>query len=275
MTKQHTVNPFKCKCGNSGSPTCVRNYCRHCCDGLNCVRHPKQKKVKPINVRHPKQKKVKPIKKPYKKPVCLVCEKNEPTHMCINKNCSECCENISCKIHFIECECGDKVSLRKACGKTKSCSGKCCTDSHCNFHFDTDEHLQIKDFNDFKVRLYKCSNLPVRIISIIVDEYLDNRIKCSQCDYKFDDLNDAIACHHCDKWVCWYDDNCSRTNNDLTLCLTCYDQISSDDVFEEVDDDDDEVDDDEVDYDDDHDDGSTFVEDFYQYDYDYGFPFTW
>ena len=137
MTKQHTmVNHFKCKCGNKGSPTCVKNYCCHCCDGLDCVRHPVQKKVKLMKI-------------PYKKPVCPVCEKNEPTFACIDKNCSECCENISCKIHLIECKCGDKVSLRKACGKNKSCSAKCCQDSHCNFHFDTDEHLKIKDFNDF------------------------------------------------------------------------------------------------------------------------------
>jgi len=194
--------------------------------------HPKPKKVKP--------KKVKPkkVKIPYKKPVCSVCKKNEPTYECIDKNCRECCKNIICKIHFIECKCGNRVSLQGACGKTRSCSGKCCSDSHCNFHFDTDEHFQTKDFNDFKVRLYKCSNLPVKIISIIIDEYLDNRRKCSECDYKFDDMNDAIACHNCDQWVCCYDDNdltfCSMTNdNDLTFCITCYDQMSSDDDEEE------------------------------------------
>ena len=221
---------YKCKCGDTGSPKCMYHYCKHCCEG--CERHPAENHPIPRNVP-----KFRSIQK--KEPVCAMCEKYRPC--CIDQNCDNCCQNVVCKTHFTDCKCGIRLSNRTPCC-TNSCSGKCCTDSHCNFHFDTNENLKSSDFNDFKVLLYRNTNLPVKLITIIIDEYFDNRPKCCECSFKFDyDIDeyedDVTTCFECNKWLC-RDCSISRTNWDgdfstYHYCNMC-NADSSDDESDET-----------------------------------------
>lgn len=221
---------FKCKCDNIGSPKCINHYCKHCCDGLNCERH--------IGSDYPKTRKqpilaIQPI---ITKPVpacCTVCEKQlnyRSDNGCIEKNCSNCCQEQKCSSHFTDCICGVRVSRKNCCTNsscsTNSCSGKCYTDSHCNFHFDTDEDLEDSNYIDYKVLLYKTTELPVKLITTIIDDYFDNRACCSECAFKFPneifhDMTDYSAwCSGCDKWVCSYE--CSVYDCDCSYyCNTC------------------------------------------------------
>jgi len=72
-----------------------------------------------------------------------------------------------------------------------------------------------KDLIYCKVALGSKRVLPSELINMIVNEYLDNRLKCSVCKYKFLDIEDDISygfarvCFICNQWVC---ENCSSTS---------------------------------------------------------------
>lgn len=205
----------KCKCNNFGSKNCINNYCHKCCDGVNCSEH--EFKIKQC-----------------------ICKKSYFNKKCIDKKCMECCSNIKCETHFIFCKCNkNKVNKYTLC-KTKSCSGKCCDDSHCDYHFDTCHELTNNDFNNFKVLLASTRKLPIEIIRFIIDEYLDNRLKCEECGHKFLDIESDISngvatvCEHCNKWICdsYYGD-CSTLNCAFyvhSVCMTCYNMITDDEM---------------------------------------------
>jgi hypothetical protein len=112
------------------------------------------------------------------------------------------------------CHCGQIGKYNKLC-TTKSCSKKCCTDSHCSVHFDTFEEMTTDDANDIKMILYNQKpQLSVDLINLIVDGYVDNRLKCYNCNFKFLDLDDAFSygyiayCHMCNKCFC---ENCFQS----------------------------------------------------------------
>jgi len=212
-----------CKCKNTGSPHCINHLCGRCCDGRNCEMHSYNQR-------------------------CSGCNCKSIVSKCIDEKCYQCCENKQCDKHYTNCKCGKRANLQ--C-KTFSCCGKCCTSSHCEFHFKCDHGLTNRDFNDYKMMLYTNKMLPVELINSIVDDYLDNRIRCCECDYKFLDIeNDcvngsAIVCDGCDQWVCdhWVSD-CSVSiacNKIERYCLSCYENLSTsneDDEDDENDEDD-------------------------------------
>lgn len=205
----------KCKCNKLGSKYCINGYCCNCCDGINCNTHD------------------------YKVKQCI-CKNKYFDKKCISQKCIDCCKNKNCNIHYIYCKCKiNKVNKNTLC-YTYSCSGKCCTDSHCSMHFDTCHELTTKEFNNFKMILASKRILPRELINIIVDEYLDNRIKCKECGYKFLDIESDISngvatvCEHCNKWVCdSYYGNCSTVNCAYyvhSVCMTCYNMISDEEL---------------------------------------------
>jgi hypothetical protein len=99
---------------------------------------------------------------------------------------------------------------------------------NCYDHFIQDDDLTKKILNDYKVSLNLIRGLPECLINKIVDEYVDARIKCVSCDYKFSSLNEDISdgyanvCYGCNKWVC---DICVTTEYSLykidKFCKVC------------------------------------------------------
>jgi len=180
---------YRCKCNNLGSPTCIHKYCRNCCDGINCWSHS------------------------YKTRECK-CKNRFFNTFCVDRKCDMCCKNVKCDEHYKLCKCKKKVIKKDLCN-TNSCSGKCCTDSHCTYHFSTGHEMVDKDFMYCKVALGSKRVLPTELINVIVDEYLDNRLKCAVCKYKFLDIEADIdygfarVCFICNEWVC---ENCSSTS---------------------------------------------------------------
>jgi hypothetical protein len=93
-----------------------------------------------------------------------------------------------------------------------------------------------KDFMSCKIILGSKHILPSELINVIVDEYLDNRLKCLICKYKFtdleNDLSDGFAkvCFICNEWVC---ENCSTFSliygTCETFCDFCENNISDSD----------------------------------------------
>jgi len=94
-----------------------------------------------------------------------------------------------------------------------------------------------KDFMYCKIILGSLHILPTHLINTIVDEYIDNRLKCGICDYKFLDIEDDISygfarvCFICNQWIC---ENCSSTlliyGTNETFCNLCeYIDSSSED----------------------------------------------
>ena len=201
---------YKCKCNNLGSPTCLNKYCKNCCNGINCNTHN------------------------YKTKECK-CKKSFFNKFCIDKKCNNCCNNNKCDEHFLLCKCKKKKVKKDKCN-TNSCSGKCCTYSHCSYHFDTCHEMTNKDFMNCKVILGSKNILPSELINIIIDEYLDNRLKCFVCNYKFLDLEDEISygsarvCFICNNWVC---ENCYSTSllygTIETFCDFCENSITDSD----------------------------------------------
>jgi len=155
---------------------------------------------------------------------------------CIDKKCYSCCNNNKCEEHFLLCKC-KKRKIKKDLCRTNSCCGKCCTDSHCDHHFDTGHEMTNKDLMYCKVILGSKGILPAELINIIVDEYIDNRLKCYICDYKFLDLENEISygsarvCYICNNWIC---ENCYSTSliygTIETFCDFCQYDIESDDT---------------------------------------------
>ena len=92
----------------------------------------------------------------------------------------------------------------------------------CGFHYLTKYNLTIKIINNYKIILLSLKILPVDIINSIINVYIDNRIICQLCDFKFNNLKyciknkDAVKCNICEKYTCY---NC--TINDL--CFNCCD----------------------------------------------------
>ena len=206
------MNNYKCKCNNLGSPSCINKYCKNCCNGINCSIHS------------------------YKLRGCE-CKKEFFNNLCIDKKCKRCCNNIKCDVHFILCKCKNGIIKKDTCN-TDSCSGKCCNDSDCTYHFDTGHEMVDKDFTYCKIVLGSKHVLPTNLINIIVDEYLDNRLKCIVCEYKFADIESDIdygfarLCFICNKWVC---ENCSSTKiiyatneSFCSFCEYCYSEMESD-----------------------------------------------
>lgn len=101
-----------------------------------------------------------------------------------------------------------------------------------------DMDLDEKILNDYKISLYQIQKLPVSIINKIIDEYIDTRTQCKDCNFVFSSLNDdildgcAIECSYCNQWICHY---CIRVVFiDYTFekfCQTCisYDKIENHD----------------------------------------------
>jgi hypothetical protein len=201
---------YKCKCNNIGSPHCFYKYCRNCCDGINCNLHE------------------------YKTKECI-CKETYFNKLCLDKKCRKCCNNKKCNEHFILCKCTKKVIKKDLCN-TNSCSGRCCNDSHCTYHFDTDHELTNKDFIWRKTVLGSKRIIPTEIINIIIDEYLDNRLKCIVCDHKFVDIENDISygfacvCYICNNWVCEICYLRKVINATCeTFCMLCDDKYSDSD----------------------------------------------
>jgi hypothetical protein len=100
-----------------------------------------------------------------------------------------------------------------------------------------------KDFIYYKIILGSKHILPTQLINTIIDEYLDNRLKCMVCDCKFLDIEIDIdygfarVCFICNKWVC---ENCSSTRiiyaTNETFCGFCeYESYEEDDEESESD----------------------------------------
>jgi len=191
------------------------------------------------------------------------CKKRTYDKSCINKLCEDCCENTICSEHYGKCAFCDNYRTLKGSdqvgrfGNTKSCStdacsGKCCPDRYCEYHFDVFENITQKDINDFKKILRSGKpSLPADIINIIVDEYVDNRRECYVCNKKISDFENAyeeyeiLACDRCHNWCCGENYNCIKFkennnngwwNRDIKICKKCYtkddDTVVSDDTIE-------------------------------------------
>lgn len=199
---------YVCKCKNTGSPHCINHLCGRCCDGRNCKMHAYNQR-------------------------CSGCNRKSIVSSCIDEKCYQCCDNIQCDKHFTNCNCGKRANLQ--C-ETFSCCGNCCTSSHCEYHFTCGHELTNRDFNNYKMMLYTKKMLPLELINSIVDDYLDNRIRCCECDYKLTDVGngceDALICDGCDKWVCddWVSDcsvKVSITYYIERYCRSCYENLST------------------------------------------------
>jgi hypothetical protein len=92
--------------------------------------------------------------------------------------------------------------------------------------------------NKYKVILITL--LPVNIIDLIIDQYIDNRILCKICDYKFYNFNKLYSnnlihkCFLCENnymcHKCFTDFN-TESNNNITIyynqlytCIECEDE---------------------------------------------------
>ena len=179
------INKFNlCRCGNIGNKYCIKNSCNSCdinCFDENCEIHK------------------------YRLRLCK-CGKKYFDNECNDNLCVLCCKNELCSTHFILCNCKiKKVKINTIC-KSKSCCSTCCNNSHCYFHFNTTKYLTTKDLNYYKFLLIK--KLPLEIVNYIINEYLDNRIICNICNYKFKNLSKALDndniqnCEICDDWIC-------------------------------------------------------------------------
>jgi DNA-directed RNA polymerase subunit RPC12/RpoP len=80
--------------------------------------------------------------------------------------------------------------------------------------------------------LFNIKEIPVELINKIVDEYVDNRYRCSKCNYKFLNLEQDLdnkrtyCCYYCSKYFCHpiINNNCStnRYFEDLPyICIDC------------------------------------------------------
>ena len=206
-------NPNLCKCGNLYSPYCIKNGCKNCCSGKDCQAHE------------------------YKLKLCN-CGKTNFDIECIERVCIQCCKNDLCEKHFIFCKCKiNKINIDTYC-TTKSCSGKCCYDSHCSFHFDTDENMSLKELNNYKILLLSRNKikLSIEIINIIIDDFLDNRIKCIICNNKYS-LDDAVCigdieqCESCNNWMC-FEICCNEYYSKSSFykwCINCSENLSNTD----------------------------------------------
>ena len=180
---------YRCKCNNLGSPSCINNYCKECCNGINCNTH-------------------------YYKLIECICKKKNYNKCCIDKKCNNCCNNKECDEHFVLCKCKKEIIKKNTCN-TNSCNGKCCNDSHCIYHFHTGHEMTNNDFVYAKIILGSKHIIPTELINKIIDEYLDNRLTCNVCNYKFEDIESDISygfakvCFICNNWVC---ENCSSTS---------------------------------------------------------------
>lgn len=211
QNREHRNKFTKCICNkNKFAPNCIIKKCLDCCDNELCIVH-KQKFNR-----------------------CIKCNISE--RKCDYKYCKDCCDNTKCKKHFILCKCSINF-ISKNCRYYK-CKN-CCTNRECHIHYVQDLDLTTEILNNYKIELYKSKKLPVEIVNIIVDDYLDARMKCSICNCKINFDNDIsngaiVKCDGCDDWICdsWYN-NCSKSKSDgyniYNYCIECYSYSESED----------------------------------------------
>ena len=83
------------------------------------------------------------------------------------------------------------------------CYVKCSKNYKCNKHF-----LQIKDItpkllNNYKLVLLLQNKIPVELIDIIIYQYVDNRPKCFNCNFKFTlSIRNYDFCNNCNNYMC-------------------------------------------------------------------------
>lgn len=207
INKHCNLHKTKCICGKTFSPSCINKLCKKCCSGIDCSIHK------------------------YKLDLCKCMYVNFEDN-CIDKLCINCCNNNNCSLHYIYCKCNIKVK-KNTCCETKSCSPYCCIDPYCNSHFDIGD-ITNDDIINYKLLLNSCKiELPDEIIDIIVDGFIDNRVKCIICNTKYnigDKDYDFLQCHNCNNYMCDNQSDCMEiTFNKHTnyyFCMNCYDGTS-------------------------------------------------
>ena len=204
--KHCNIHKTKCICGKTFSPTCINKSCKKCCSGINCVTHK------------------------YKLDLCK-CMHDTFNDSCIDKLCIKCCNNNNCSYHFnYRCKCNMKVKINTYC-KTTSCSSYCCYDPYCDVHFEIN-YITNNDIINYKLLLNYCKiELPDEIIDVIVDGFIDNRVKCIICNTKYnisDRGYDFLQCHNCNNYMCDTQPDCSEVSFDehtiYYWCINCYDK---------------------------------------------------
>jgi len=141
---------------------------------------------------------------------CIKCENKR--YKCIYKYCYECCDNMNCTKHNVLCNCG--INNRDKFCKNCLCK-ECCTNLKCSIHYLQDENLSIKILNNYKIELLKMNILPIDIINIIVNEFVDARYKCCICYIKItyekeECFGNPSKCTNCDLWCCHWSKGCSK-----------------------------------------------------------------
>lgn len=187
--------------------------CSSCCDSksLNCLVH---SQVDPLCV-------VCKATRYYSRckfQNCLTCCENEECdiHLNVNNRCNRCklkfkvcignrcqsciCDDSACETHYIKCSSCNEISISKS-NQCKNCKG-CCKNLRCIDHFIQDTELTKKILNDYKVALCVATTLPESVIDMIIDDYVDARFRCTDCNSKIDISNCTVECNECDDILC-------------------------------------------------------------------------